>query len=88
MDNISQVYIPDHQKWEKYYNDMLYQRQAENMNGQNTTNEFLVSKQTTKSESPQETVGEPLKVKLVSPVKQSNDQVISENCAVNRIRIV
>ena len=55
--DFSQVYIPDPQKWEKYYNDLLNQRQKEYKDGQSfiSPDQFLVSKQISKSDIQQRT---------------------------------
>ena len=64
----------------KYYNALLNQKQKEYKDGQSfiSPDQFLVSKQISKSDIPQPSAAEPVNVKLVSPVKQANDQVVSE----------
>ena len=63
---------------EKYYDDLLSQRLSDIKNTKVTKqpDDFLASNDTTSV--PKETFSESLKVKLVSPVKQINDQVTSE----------
>ncbi|MEW8509094.1 MAG: hypothetical protein AB2598_20630 [Candidatus Thiodiazotropha sp.] len=75
---VSKVYVPDHFKWKKYYEDLLSQKIGDAKNGNNwkSPDEYLVSKES--SSEPKETAADPLRVKLVSTVKQANDQVVSE----------
>ena len=76
--DISNVYVPDHQKWGKYYDDMLKQRlnRVNEESGFSKPIDFLASNK--HSSIPAESSQNAVKVKLVSPVKQTNDQVISE----------
>ena len=76
--DISKVYVPDHQKWENYYDDLLSQRLCEIKNTPTTKqpDDSLVSSERTSV--PKETSSDSLNVKLVSPIKQINDQVTTE----------
>ena len=78
MMNISKVYVPDHKKWENYYDGILSQRvsRIKEESELNQPVDFLASSKTTSV--PEESSREAVKVKLVSPVKQTNDQVVSE----------
>ena len=78
MDMLSKVYVPDHLKWEKYYEDLLSQRLQDFKyhDSVKQPEDFLASSKNTAV--PKEPSSESVKVKLVSPVKQANDQVVSE----------
>ena len=66
------------QKWENYYDVILSQRvsRIKEESGLNQPVDFLASSKTTSV--PKESSSEAVKVKLVSHVKQTNDQVVSE----------
>lgn len=80
--DISNMYVPNHKKWEKYYDELLSQRLREVGNHKTVVmpDSFLVPTETSSSitNTDKQHDGERLSVKLVSPVKQVNDQVVSE----------
>ena len=76
--DISKVYVPDQEKWEEYYDRILTQRlsRIKEETGLIQPADFLASSKTTSA--PADASSEAVKVKLVSPVKQTNDKVVSE----------
>lgn len=76
--DISKVYVPDYEKWERYYDGTLSQKLSRIKEDSTMVQptDFLASSKNTPV--PIEPSAEGVKVKLVSPVKQTNDQVVSE----------
>ena len=77
----SKLYIPNHKRWEAYYEKLL-EKQKSKFDSKNILYKpdgFLVPSQTSSAQKVnKDSTSDPLSVKLISPVKQSNDQIVSE----------
>ena len=79
--NSTKLYMPDHEKWTNYYKNLLAERLEKSDSGKKIykADNFLVPSETSVSQNVNKSPStEQLAVKLISPVKRTNDQVVSE----------
>lgn len=77
----TKMYVPNHEKWANYYKKLLTDRLEKSESGTKLykADNFLVPSETSVAQKVNKSpTTEQLAVKLISPVKRTNDQVVSE----------